>query len=88
MAVKVLVKDWKLATYGGKVVEVEASAADAIQHADIPDYITDKTGTIGPITLDADKTGFTVDLASLDKRWIKFCVKGTAANLTATLTPK
>lgn len=206
MAIKVLVKDGKLATYGGKVVEVEASAADAIQHADIPDYIkpseekiysfcygagydreiftgvqtvvdliatygaidnirlstgsgtekaaegyvtvghnapidvskqtypngaiirvtgavnckgndwsttpnggdsawsmytnaagtayshsdyiTDKTGTIGPITLDADKTGFTVDLASLDKRWIKFCVKGTAANLTATLTPK
>lgn len=39
MAVKVLVKDGKLATYGGKVVEVEASAADAIQHADIPDYI-------------------------------------------------
>lgn len=39
MATKVLVKDGKLATYGGKVVEVEASAADLIQHAAIPDYV-------------------------------------------------
>ena len=31
MAVKVLVKDGKLATYGGKVVEVEASGAEAIE---------------------------------------------------------
>lgn len=51
-------------------------------------YIADKTGAIGTITVDSDKTGFTVDLASLNKRWIKFCVKGVAANLTATLTPK
>ena len=52
------------------------------------DYIADKAASVGTITLDSDKTGFTLDLALLDKRWIKFCVKGTAANLTATLTPK
>lgn len=37
----------------------------------------------------AEKTGFTLDIASLAApRYIKFCVKGVGANLTATLTPK
>ena len=37
----------------------------------------------------AEKTGFTLDIASLSaSRYIKFCVKGTGANLTSTLTPK
>lgn len=31
MAIKVLVKDGKLATYGGKVVKVEATGAEAIE---------------------------------------------------------
>lgn len=79
--------DWSTTPNGGASAwsMYTNAAGTAYSHSD---YITDKTGTIGPITLDADKTGFTVDLASLDKRWIKFCVKGTAANLMATLTPK
>lgn len=37
----------------------------------------------------AGKTGFTLDIASLSApRYIKFCVKGAGANLTATLAPK
>lgn len=79
--------DWSTTPNGGDSAWSMYSNADGTVYIG-SDYITDKTGTIGPITLDADKTGFTVDLASLDKRWIKFCVNGTAANLTATLTPK
>ena len=53
------------------------------------DYIETKTSTIGTITVDADKTGFTLDLASMAApHYMKFCVKGVGANITATLTPK
>lgn len=53
------------------------------------EYIETKTTTAGTFTIDADKTGFKLDIASLEApRYIKFCVKGTGANLTATLTPK
>ena len=52
-------------------------------------YIEAKTTTAGAFTIDADKTGFTLDIASLSApHYIKFCVKGVGANLTATLTPK
>ena len=52
-------------------------------------YIEAKATTAGTFTIDADKTGFTLDIASLPApHYIKFCVKGTGANLTATLTPK
>ena len=52
-------------------------------------YIENKTDLVGTITVDADKTGFTLDLASMAApRYLKFCVKGTGANITATLTPK
>ena len=52
-------------------------------------YIENKTTAAGIFTIDADKTGFTLDIASLSEpHYIKFCVKGTGANLTATLTPK
>lgn len=52
-------------------------------------YIETKTHAVGTITIDADKTGFTLDLASLAApRYLKFCVRGIGANLTATLTPK
>nr|DAH79589.1 MAG TPA: Tail tube protein [Caudoviricetes sp.] len=51
-------------------------------------YIENKTGVAGTFTLDSDNTGFTLDIATLDKRYLKFCVRGTGANLTATLTPK
>lgn len=52
------------------------------------DYIVTKTTVVGTITIDADKTGFTLDIAPMSERYIKFCVKGAGANLTATLTPK
>lgn len=53
------------------------------------DYIKAGTGTVGTFTVDADRKGFTLDIASLGTpRSLKFCVKGTGANLTATLTPK
>ena len=52
-------------------------------------YIESKTAAVGTITIDADKTGFTLDLASLPApRYLKFCVRGVGANITATLTPK
>lgn len=52
-------------------------------------YIENKVVVPGAITIDADKTGFTLDIASLSApHYIKFCVKGVGANLTATLTPK
>lgn len=52
-------------------------------------YIENKTTAAGTFTIDADKTGFTLDLASLAApRYLKFCVRGVGANLTATLTPK
>ena len=52
-------------------------------------YIEARTTTAGTFTIDADKTGFTLDIASLSApHYIKFCVKGAGANLTATLTPK
>ena len=50
-----------------------------------------KTGSgdaVGTITVDEDKKGFTLVLASLDApRYLKFCVRGTGAAITATLTP-
>ena len=52
-------------------------------------YIESKATTAGTFTVDADKTGFTLDIAPLSApHYIKFCVKGAGANLTATLTPK
>lgn len=80
-------KDWSTTPNGGDSAWSMYTNADGTAYSH-SDYIADKTGTVGQITLDSDKTGFTIDLALLDKRWIKFCVRGTAANLTATLTPK
>lgn len=80
-------KDWSTTPNGGDSAWVMYPNADGTAYSNL-DYIADKTGVVGQITLDSDKTGFTIDLALLDKRWIKFCVRGTAANLTATLTPK
>lgn len=52
-------------------------------------YIESKTKPVGTITVDADKTGFTLDLASMAApHYLKFCVKGVGANITATITPK
>lgn len=78
--------DWSTTPNGGDSAWSMYTNADGTAYSH-SDYIADKTGSVGQITLDSDKTGFTIDLALLDKRWIKFCVRGTAANLTATLTP-
>lgn len=52
-------------------------------------YISAGTQVCGTFEIDSDRKGFTLDIASLAApRYIKFCVKGTGANLTATLTPK
>ena len=52
-------------------------------------YIMNGTSHVGTITVDADRHGFALDIASLDApRYVKFCVKGAGANLTATITPK
>lgn len=55
-------------------------------------YIKDSTQAshaCGTFTVDSDRKGFTLDIASLSKpHYIKFCFKGTGVNITATLTPK
>lgn len=52
-------------------------------------YISAGTQQCGTFEIDSDRKGFTLDIASLAApHYIKFCVKGTGANLTATLVPK
>lgn len=52
-------------------------------------YIQAGSAACGTFTVDSDRKGCTLDIASLPApRYIKLCVKGTGANLTATLTPK
>lgn len=52
-------------------------------------YIQAGAQQCGTFEIDSDRKGFTLDIASLAApRYIKFCVKGTGANITATLTPK
>lgn len=49
-------------------------------------YISEGSKTPGTFTIDSDRTGFTLVLAELTApKYLKFCVKGTGANLTATL---
>lgn len=51
-------------------------------------YIQAGSAAAGTFAIDADRKGFTLTLASLTApRYIKFCVKGTGANITAKLTP-
>lgn len=52
-------------------------------------YIMNTKAVIGTFTIDADNTGFTLDIARLTAPYyFKFCVRGVGANLTATLIPK
>ena len=52
-------------------------------------YISAGTQACGTFEIDSDRKGCTFDIASLAApKYIKLCVKGTGANLTATLTPK
>lgn len=49
---------------------------------------TSPADAVGTITVDEDKKGFTLVLASLAApRYLKFCVRGSGAAITATLTP-
>ena len=51
-------------------------------------YISDGSKPLGTFTIDSDRTGFTLVLAELTApRYLKFCVKGVGANITATITP-
>lgn len=52
-------------------------------------YISAGTQQCGTFEIDSDRKGFSLDIASLPApRYIKLSVKGTGANLTATLMPK
>lgn len=52
-------------------------------------YIAAGTQACGTFTIDDDRKGFTLDIASLAApHYLKLCFKGTGANITATLTPK
>lgn len=46
MALKILYKDGKPLILGGKTLRVDVSAADSIQHADIPDYVKAEALTV------------------------------------------
>jgi 3',5'-cyclic AMP phosphodiesterase CpdA len=86
-AVNCLGNNWSGAGNGGDSAWV-LYAGDGTQYS-VGGYIENKVHVAGTITVDADKTGFTLDIASLSAPHnLKFCVKGTGANLTATLTPK
>lgn len=51
-------------------------------------YIQAGSAACGTFVIDSDRKGFTLTLASLvAPRYIKFCIKGAGANVTATLTP-
>lgn len=52
-------------------------------------YIEAKTHPVGTFTIDEDKTGFTLVIPGtlFAPNYLKFCVRGVGANITATLTP-
>lgn len=85
-AVNCLGNDWSYTGNGGDSCWVIYGSDKTTFSA--TSYIKNGIGALGTFTLDSDKTGFTLDIATLDRRYMKFCVKGTGANLTATLTPK
>lgn len=86
-AVNCLGNNWSGTGNGGDSAWV-LYAGDGTQYS-AGGYIENKTHVVGAITIGADKTGFTLDIASLSAPHnLKFCVKGAGANLTATLTPK
>ena len=86
-AVNCLGNNWSGVGNGGDSAWV-LYAGDGTQYS-TGGYIENKTHVAGTITVDADKSGFTLDIASLSAPHnLKFCVKGTGSNLTAILTPK
>lgn len=86
-AVNCLGNDWSYVGNGGDSAWTSYTGDGT--HFATSSYIMNTTAVIGTFTIDADKTGFTLDIARLTvPYYIKFCVKGVGANLTATLTPK
>ena len=86
-AVNCLGNNWSGANNGGDSAWV-LYAGDGTQIS-ASSYIESKTHVVGTIAIDADKTGFTLDIASLTAPHnLKFCVKGVGTKLKATLTPK
>ena len=78
--------DWSTSPNGGDSAYVIYGSDKTTFSAS--SYIQDGACSLGTFTIDSDKTGFTLDIATLSNRYMKFCVKGTGANLTVTLTPK
>ena len=78
--------DWSTSPNGGASAYV-IYGSDKTTFS-VSSYIQDGAYSLGTFTIDSDKTGFTLDIATLSNRYMKFCVKGTGANLTVTLTPK
>ena len=86
-AVNCLGNNWSGSDNGGNSAWVLYTTGGTTFHSS--SYIETKTAVVGTITVDADKTGFTLDLATLTAPcYLKFCVRGVGANITATLTPK
>ena len=86
-AVNCLGNNWSGSDNGGNSAWVLYTTGGTAFHSS--SYIETKTGVVGTITVDSDKTGFTLDLATLTAPfYLKFCVKGVGANITATITPK
>lgn len=70
---------WVMYTTGGTTFSASSYIKDSTQ----------ASHACGTFTVDANRKGFTLNIASLSKpHYIKFCFKGTGANITATLTPK
>lgn len=86
-AVNCLGNNWTGADNGGDSAFVLYTTGGTAFSASA--YIENKATAAGTFTIDADKTGFTLDLASMAApHYLKFCVKGVGANITATITPK
>lgn len=52
-------------------------------------YIKEGAAECGTFTIDSDRKGFTLDIGTLAApRYLKLCVKGTGANITARITGK
>lgn len=86
-AVNCLGNNWTGADNGGDSAFVLYTTGGTTFSASA--YIENKATAVGTFTIDADKTGFTLDIASLTApHYLKFCVRGVGANITATLTPK
>lgn len=86
-AVNVLGNNWSGANNGGDSAFALYTTGGTLFSA--AGYIEAKATPAGTFTIDADKTGFTLDIASLSApHSLKLCFKGTGADITATLTPK